>query len=142
MPDACDVPRPTAGLCDRCVHQRLVPNTRGSVFSLCERSRAEPEFPRYPRLPVTGCRGYEPRGGGARIETMPDDPSTAALRAEQLRRESEERAGERSADEPEEELAHRRRAEKAGYLREKLTERAASERDDEEETGDPGDAGG
>ena len=134
MADVPDPPQPAAGLCNSCVHQRLVPNTRGSVFSLCERSRAEPEYPRYPRLPVTGCRGYEPRGGGARIETMPDDPSTAELRAEQLRREAEERAGERSADEPEEELAHRRRAEKAGYLREKLTERAASERDDE----DPG----
>jgi hypothetical protein len=27
--------RSPAGLCDRCRHQRLVPNTRGSVFSLC-----------------------------------------------------------------------------------------------------------
>ena len=53
--------RPAAGLCDRCRHQRLVPNTRGSVFSLCERSRNEPEFPRYPRLPVTECRGFEQR---------------------------------------------------------------------------------
>jgi hypothetical protein len=60
---------------------------------------------------------------------MSDDPSTAELRAEQLRREAAERAGERSADEPDGQLAHRRRAEKAGYLRKKLTERAASERD-------------
>jgi hypothetical protein len=52
--------RPEAGLCDSCAHQQLVPNTRGSVFSLCRRSRDEPErFPRYPRLPVTGCPGYE-----------------------------------------------------------------------------------
>jgi len=50
-----------AGLCDRCVHQRVVKNTRGSVFSLCERSRSEPEFPRYPRLPVVDCRGFEER---------------------------------------------------------------------------------
>ena len=49
-----------AGLCDSCRHQRLVRTTRGSVFSLCERSRQEPErFPRYPRLPVTSCPGYE-----------------------------------------------------------------------------------
>lgn len=53
--------RPAAGLCDRCRHQRLVPNTRGSVFSLCERSKPDPSFPRYPRLPVEKCRGYEPR---------------------------------------------------------------------------------
>jgi len=55
--------RQPAGLCDSCIHQQLVPNTRGSVFSLCRRSRAEPErFPRYPPLPVGQCAGYEPRG--------------------------------------------------------------------------------
>jgi hypothetical protein len=53
---------PAAGLCDSCRHQQLVRNTRGSVFSLCRRSRTEPEsFPRYPRLPVTDCGGYERR---------------------------------------------------------------------------------
>ena len=54
--------RPSAaGLCDTCVHQRLVRNTRGSTFSLCERSKTDPSYPRYPRLPVTRCAGYEPR---------------------------------------------------------------------------------
>jgi hypothetical protein len=49
-----------AGLCDTCVHQRVVKNTRGSTFSLCQRSKTEPErYPRYPRLPVTQCPGYE-----------------------------------------------------------------------------------
>ena len=49
-----------AGLCDTCVHQRVVKNTRGSTFSLCERSKTEPDrYPRYPRLPVTECAGYE-----------------------------------------------------------------------------------
>jgi hypothetical protein len=55
------VTRVPAGLCDRCVHQRLVHNTRGSVFSLCERSRTDPTFPRYPRLPVESCRGFTAR---------------------------------------------------------------------------------
>jgi hypothetical protein len=51
---------PGAGLCDRCRHQHVVRNTRGSVFSLCLRSRAEPDrFPRYPRVPVLRCPGYE-----------------------------------------------------------------------------------
>jgi hypothetical protein len=49
------------GLCDACRHQRLVSNTRGSTFSLCERSKTDPSFPKYPRLPVLACRGYEPR---------------------------------------------------------------------------------
>jgi hypothetical protein len=49
-----------AGLCDTCKHQRIVKNTRGSTFSLCERSKTEPDrFPRYPRIPVIQCVGYE-----------------------------------------------------------------------------------
>jgi len=36
-----------------------VRTTRGSVFSLCERSRDDASFPRYPRLPVLECRGHE-----------------------------------------------------------------------------------
>jgi len=35
------------------------------VFSLCERSRSDPSFPRYPRLPVMSCRGYEERQAAA-----------------------------------------------------------------------------
>jgi hypothetical protein len=56
------MPTVPAGLCDACRHQRVVRTTRGSSFSLCERSKTEPErFPRYPRLPVTSCPGYEAR---------------------------------------------------------------------------------
>ncbi len=51
--------RPPAGLCDSCRHQKLIGNTRGSVFSLCLRARTDPAFPKYPRLPVASCRGYE-----------------------------------------------------------------------------------
>jgi len=53
--------KPPAGLCDSCLHQRLVGNTRGSTFSMCGRARDDPTFPRYPRLPVAECHGYEPR---------------------------------------------------------------------------------
>jgi hypothetical protein len=49
-----------AGLCDSCRHQRIIRNTRGSSFSLCERSRTQPEYPRYPRIPVQRCHGHEP----------------------------------------------------------------------------------
>jgi hypothetical protein len=51
--------RPSVGLCDSCLQQRLVPNTRGSVFSLCERSKTDPAYPRYPRIPVLSCPGFE-----------------------------------------------------------------------------------
>jgi hypothetical protein len=55
-----------AGLCDSCRHQQLVHNTRGSTFSLCRRSRTDPAYPRYPRLPVRECAGYEPKGEAVR----------------------------------------------------------------------------
>jgi hypothetical protein len=54
-----------AGLCDSCRHQKLVWSGRGSVFSMCLRSKTEPEFPKYPRLPVRECAGYEKALGGA-----------------------------------------------------------------------------
>jgi hypothetical protein len=51
-----------AGLCESCLHQRVVKNTRGSRFSLCERSKTDPRhYPKYPRVPVRECRGYEER---------------------------------------------------------------------------------
>jgi hypothetical protein len=42
------------------MHRQLVPNTRGSVFTLCRRSREDAAYPRYPRLPVLECAGHEP----------------------------------------------------------------------------------
>jgi hypothetical protein len=47
-----------AGLCDSCAYQKLIRTTRGSVFSMCERSKTDKSFPKYPRLPVEQCRGY------------------------------------------------------------------------------------
>ncbi|MDP9227753.1 MAG: hypothetical protein M3M99_01725 [Actinomycetota bacterium] len=65
--------RPSTGLCDRCRHQRLVPNTRGSVFSLCELSKTDPAFPRYPRLPVDSCPGFRPRADAGGPRDAPAD---------------------------------------------------------------------
>jgi hypothetical protein len=56
------VARQGAGLCETCLHQRVVNNTRGSRFSLCERSKTDPAYPKYPRLPVVECAGWERRG--------------------------------------------------------------------------------
>lgn len=50
-----------AGLCDRCRYQRIVSTTRGSSFSLCEKSKEDERFPKYPRIPVVACVGYSPR---------------------------------------------------------------------------------
>jgi hypothetical protein len=53
--------RPPFGLCDSCAHQRLVRSGRGSEFSLCRLAASDPRFPKYPRVPVLECAGFEPR---------------------------------------------------------------------------------
>lgn len=65
---------PPAGLCDSCRHQKLIANTRGSRFSLCLRSRSDPDYPRYPRLPVGECAGFERRDGGPLSSAGPGHP--------------------------------------------------------------------
>jgi hypothetical protein len=72
-------------------------------------------------------------GGGApslsRVASMPEDRQTEALEAEQRRREGEEEKLARSSTDEDESAQHARRADKARYLREKLKQRAASERE-------------
>lgn len=47
------------GLCASCTHHRVILSGKGSRFVLCERSRTDPSFPRYPGVPVVRCAGYE-----------------------------------------------------------------------------------
>jgi len=51
-------PRPQS-LCETCRHVRVIESERGSVFLLCRRSAAEPQYPKYPPQPVVACRGFE-----------------------------------------------------------------------------------
>jgi hypothetical protein len=55
--------RSDIGLCARCRHGRAVESARGSTFTLCEKAKTDPAFPKYPRLPVVHCRGFEAAGG-------------------------------------------------------------------------------
>jgi hypothetical protein len=47
------------GLCARCRFMRRMKSDRGATFYLCERSATDAAFPKYPRLPVLECSGYE-----------------------------------------------------------------------------------
>ena len=49
----------TAGLCSTCLHAQLIASSKGSVFLLCQLSKTDSRFPKYPRLPVLSCAGYE-----------------------------------------------------------------------------------
>ena len=50
---------PRVGLCSVCVHSRRVESGKGSVFWICELSRTNPRFRKYPPLPVVRCPGFE-----------------------------------------------------------------------------------
>ena len=53
------------GLCLHCRHARIVVSRAESRFYLCKRSRTDPAYPKYPRLPVLRCDGYEREGDAA-----------------------------------------------------------------------------
>ena len=53
------VPDHPAGLCSVCRHHRVTGNRRGSRFYLCERSKTDERFRRYPPLPMIRCPGFE-----------------------------------------------------------------------------------
>jgi hypothetical protein len=54
-----------AGLCHKCRHCRRIESSRGSVFVFCELSLTDPNFPKYPRLPVLSCAGYAKKDSSA-----------------------------------------------------------------------------
>jgi hypothetical protein len=47
------------GLCAECVHLALADSGR-SVFVRCGLADRDPDFARYPRLPVLACAGHRP----------------------------------------------------------------------------------
>ena len=45
-------------LCETCASMREVLTPKGSRFLLCQLSRTDPAFPKYPPQPVVRCDGY------------------------------------------------------------------------------------
>ena len=54
-----------AGRCASCTWARPIRSDRGSVFVLCERSRSDMRYRRYPMLPVVRCEGFAAVADGA-----------------------------------------------------------------------------
>jgi hypothetical protein len=50
---------PAPGLCGVCVHARVIVSGKGSRFYMCGLSSVDARFPKYPRLPVLECAGFE-----------------------------------------------------------------------------------
>ena len=53
---------PMVGLCLSCIHARAIKHPHGGDdYWRCGLSDTDKRFPKYPRLPVRECAGYEPR---------------------------------------------------------------------------------
>jgi hypothetical protein len=52
------------GLCADCLHARSIESDRGAVFLLCQLSATDPRFPKYPRIPVLSCAGFQKKPKG------------------------------------------------------------------------------
>lgn len=52
-----------AGLCAACVHPKVNVTRRGTAYLRCLRAAWDERLPRYPRLPVRACPGFEPADG-------------------------------------------------------------------------------
>lgn len=46
-------------LCESCRHRKDVISGKGSRFLLCEKSRKDHRFAKYPSQPVVKCDGFE-----------------------------------------------------------------------------------
>jgi hypothetical protein len=50
---------PYIGLCAACRHVKVIQSAKGSFFIMCGRAKTDPNFSKYPVLPVMRCAGYE-----------------------------------------------------------------------------------
>jgi hypothetical protein len=57
-------------LCETCARVREVVTPKGSRFLLCQLSRTDPAYPKYPPQPVVRCGGYRPRQTGEQDTTQ------------------------------------------------------------------------
>jgi hypothetical protein len=48
-------------LCETCASMQEVFTPKGSRFLLCQLSRVDPAFSKYPPQPVVRCEGYRPK---------------------------------------------------------------------------------
>jgi len=47
------------GLCETCIYAKVIRNQRESLFFLCEYSKIDLSFQKYPNLPVTICTAHK-----------------------------------------------------------------------------------
>jgi len=60
-----EVDNKAIGLCTDCTHRTEQVSSKGSIFIRCLLAESDPQFMKYPRLPVLQCDGYEPQADPA-----------------------------------------------------------------------------
>jgi len=58
---------------------QIMKSDRGSTFYMCQLSVTDPAFPKYPRLPVLRCVGYEGKKEEAKKEEVTKEKDTTKL---------------------------------------------------------------
>jgi hypothetical protein len=58
LPEAPSLPA-EPGLCGACRHASVKGTNRGTAYLRCTRASWDDRLPRYPRLPVTSCIGFQ-----------------------------------------------------------------------------------
>jgi hypothetical protein len=66
------------GLCAACQHAKLNETRRGTAYLRCTRAAWDTRLPRYPRLPVAQCVGFDPADWSLR----PQAPSDGSARGD------------------------------------------------------------
>src|SRR2546430_10434420 len=66
-------------LCETCAWMREVVTPKGSRFLLCQLSKTDPAYPKYPPQPVVRCDGYRPREASEQ-DTKPGELGRASGR--------------------------------------------------------------
>ena len=64
------------GLCGACRHALVKGTNRGTAYLRCTRAAWDASLDKYPRLPVTGCVGFEPASESP-VSDNPVSDSTA-----------------------------------------------------------------
>jgi hypothetical protein len=49
----------THSLCETCAFMREIITPKGSRFLLCQLSKSDPAYPKYPPQPIVRCGGYQ-----------------------------------------------------------------------------------
>ncbi|PYV90885.1 MAG: hypothetical protein DMG05_08715 [Acidobacteria bacterium] len=47
------------GICRGCIHSKIITSSKGGIFYYCRLSESNPQFAKYPRLPVYRCPGFQ-----------------------------------------------------------------------------------